>query len=147
MADFVNNYMQFNKLYDLIKENTLNAPDVLYKWMSEKNYNRIIQTNKIPVKRWAHFIESENRFIKGNSFSDEENHNKWKLPEYSHLLKIKTANLPNKIFPINGNRTYLLTQGLTNNNFDPNVYKDESTDIDEYFIEGIIMNISSIVVN
>jgi hypothetical protein len=88
-------------------------------------------------KHWVHYIPAAKEFLRGNSFTDKAHINQWKG---NLVIIIDTNKLSpdNKIFPINGNRIYLLTQGLINKDFDPEAYKLESEEINEYFITGTI---------
>lgn len=113
-----------------------NIPKYLYKWVNGKQFQKYLDNKKLPVKRnYAHFIDEKKDFIKGNSFTDEKNINKW---SGDTLIKIDTTQIKNNIYPIPGNRTYLKTMGMINNNYDPNAYKYESEEIDEYWIEGTL---------
>lgn len=111
-------------------------PKYLYKWVNGKQFQKYLDNKKLPVKRnYAHFIDEKNDFIKGNSFTDKNNIDKW---NGDTLIKIDTTKIQNNIYPIPGNRTYLKTMGMINKNYDPKSYQYESEDIDEYWIEGTL---------
>ena len=54
------------------------------------------------------------------------------------LIQIETEGLPNAIYPIPGHRTYLRTMGFLSSLHDPDAWKFESEEIDEFWIEGPI---------
>jgi septum formation topological specificity factor MinE len=109
--------------------------------MTEKQLKKIIDNDLIKKSRWKHFIQEKNEFYHGSSWSYDSN--RWKILHESCLI-IHDDNL--KGFHINGNRTYLQTQGMINNNFDPDAYMFEDTKPDEYFIPGNINNIKNRIV-
>jgi len=126
-----------------ISLSNVSIPPILYKWVKSSEWQKYIDANVLPAKRWKRYIEQLDTVVTGNSFTDKKHASKWKLPEYDLLVALRTATLPNRIWPQNGNRSHLQTLGKTKANFDPSAYTFESTEVDEYFIEGPIRNISS----
>ena len=116
-----------------LQEDT-SIPKYLYKWVDMPQFQKYIDAKKLPLKRgYAHYIESIDDFVKGNSFTDEQHISSW---EGNTLIRIDSSTINNKIYPIAGNRTYLQTMHMKN----PSVYDDaylyEPEEIDEYWIAG-----------
>lgn len=122
------------KIKDIISEAVAHVPQYLYKWVDGPQFQKYIDAKKLPVKRgYAHYIETENKLIPGNSFTDKEHITSW---TGDTLIRIDSTKIANKIYPIPGNKTFLRTKGMTNNNYDPDAWKYESDEIDEYWIAG-----------
>ena len=110
------------------------VPKYLYKWVDGKQFQKYIDAKKLPVKRgYAHYIESEGKMIPGNSFTDKEHVSRW---TGDTLIRIDTSKIPNRIYPIPGHKTFMRTKGMTSSTYDPNAWKYESDEIDEYWIAG-----------
>ena len=123
------------RAYEFIFEATNQmVPHYLYKWVNLSQFQKFLDSKKLPVKRkYAHYIESENKMVPGNSFTDIEHINRWHGQD---LIRINTSTISNKIYPIPGHKTYLRTMGMTSDNYDPNSWKYESDEIDEFWIAG-----------
>jgi hypothetical protein len=119
------------------------TPTHLYKWVNSVEWQKYLRENKLPAKRWKRFVEPLGKIVTGNSFTDKSHINRWKLPEYDLLVTLKTSGLPNRIWPQNGNRSHLQTLGMLKPNFDPKAYMHESEEVDEFFVEGPILNLRS----
>lgn len=128
--------VQFARSSDVVTEGSEVNPEYLYKWVDLKQFQKYLDSKKLPVKRnYAHYIETEGKMIPGNSFTDEDHLNNW---TGKNLIKIPTNSITNKIYPIAGNKTHLRTMGMTNPDYDPNSWEFESDEIDEYWIAGTI---------
>lgn len=114
---------------------------LIYHWTTEKIANKAISTNSLKKRRWKHFIE-EKGLVSGTSWGIDIK--KWQS-NHEVCFVIDTKDLINEYHLINGNKTYLRTQGMVNNNFDPNAWKFESDLVDECFIIGDIENFKSII--
>jgi len=113
---------------------SVQVPTYLYKWVEGNQFQKYIDSKKLPVKRgYAHYIESEGKMIPGNSFTDKEHIGRW---TGDTLIRINASKISNKIYPIPGHKTFMRTKGMTSANYDPNAWKYESDDIDEYWIAG-----------
>ena len=116
-----------------LTESTSPIPAYLYKWVEMPQFQKYIDAKKLPVKRgYAHYIDQEQDFVKGNSFTDQSHVNSW---TGDTLIRIPTSSINNKIYPVAGDRTYYKTLGMLNK-FDPNAWKYESEEIDEYWVAG-----------
>lgn len=111
---------------------------LLYKWMTEKQLKKIIDNDMVRKSRWRHFIQEDNCFHGGSSWS--YNPMRWKYSSTCCLI-IHDDGL--KGFHINGNRTYLQTQGMINNLYDEKAYLLEEEKPDEYFIPGSIKDVKN----
>jgi hypothetical protein len=125
------------KIQDILTESvSSNIPQYLYKWVDGPQFQKYIDKKKLPVKRgYSHYIESENAMIPGNSFTDKNHIGRW---SGDTLIRINSSNLSNKIYPIPGHKTFMRTKGMTDNNYDPNAWKYEDDEIDEYWVAGPI---------
>jgi len=122
------------RAFELTEDNKI--PQYLYKWVDGKQFQKYIDSKKLPVKRnYAHYIDDVNGFVKGNSFTDEEHIGRW---NGDMLIRIDTSTITNKIYPIAGHKTYLRTMGMTTKNYDPNSWEYESDEIDEFWIAGTL---------
>ena len=119
-----------------INEVTLTIPKYLYKWVNGKQFQKYLDKKKLPVKRnYAHYIDSVGKLIPGNSFTDEAHINRW---TGDTLIRIDATKISNNIYPIPGNKTFLKTKGMTDNNYDTHAWKFESDEIDEYWVAGTL---------
>jgi hypothetical protein len=116
-----------------ISEVITNSTDV-YRWVDDTKFKKYIDRHVIPAD-WTHFIESENRMIKGSSWSHDLY--KWSL-DFAFCINVDLSKVIQEYYEINGQRTYLHTKALKDPIFDPNAYKLEDGPNDEVFIEGII---------
>jgi hypothetical protein len=117
----------------------------LYHWTTFKEAFKIISKNKMKKRKWNHFIDDENQLLSGISFGFSVD--KWKADHNVCLvfnLEELTKNF--KHYLINGNKTYLKTQGIINPDFDPKAWIFEDDKIDECFIVENIENINSYIV-
>lgn len=120
------------RVFELTEE--IKIPQYLYKWVDGKQFQKYIDSKKLPVKRnYAHYINDS--FVKGNSFTDKEHIERW---QGDVLIRIDASTITNKIYPIAGNKTYLRTMGMTTKNYDPTSWKYESDEIDEFWIAGTL---------
>ena len=117
--------------------------NTIYHWCSYSRAMTALSRNKLQYRSWSHYLENEERFVKGTSWSFDSQ--RWKI-DFPIRLSADISKIKNKIHSINGHRTYLLTKSMTNRLFDPNAYKLESTIPDEEFIEGTIQPLSDIIV-
>ncbi len=118
----------------------------LYHWTTYKEAFKIISQNKMKKRKWKHFIDDENKLLSGISFGFSVN--KWKSDHNVCLvfnLEELTKNF--KHYLINGNKTYLKTQGIINPDFDPNAWIFEDDHIDECFFVENIENVNLYIVN
>ena len=113
---------------------SVQVPQYLYKWVDGQQFQKYLDAKKLPVKRgYAHYIESEDKTIPGNSFTDKEHISSW---TGDTLIRIDTNKIANKIYPVPGHKTFMRTKGMTSSSYDPNAWKYESDEIDEYWIAG-----------
>jgi hypothetical protein len=115
---------------------------LLYHWINFKKAATALKLNTLRARRWIHYIELEDRFAKGTSWSKEPT--RWAIDD-AVLLVADQSRLQNSIFSINGSRTYHQTRGILDPCHDPNTYKWESTEPDEEFVEGTILNLSQVL--
>jgi hypothetical protein len=116
---------------------------LIYHWTSAAKALTAIKSGRLQARRWEHFIEGENRFARGTSWSlDPE---QWRRDNEVCLVVSKDA-VPNAIHAVNGNRTFWLTKGMTDSNYDPQAYKHEPTEPDEEFVEGAIEDLGKCLV-
>jgi hypothetical protein len=110
---------------------------MIYHWTDAKKALTALKNNKLQARRWAHYLENEKRFAKGTSWA--KNATRWMLNEPNRVCFVADeTKIANRIHSINGERTYLLTQGLTKKDRDPNAYRHVSSTPDEEFVEGAI---------
>jgi hypothetical protein len=123
------------KVKDVIsRSHTAPVPQYLYKWVNGPQFSKYLTAKQLPVKRgYSHYIEAEDKFIPGNSFTDQQHINNW---TGDTLIRIDSHSISNKIYPIPGNKTFLRTKGMTSPNYDPSAWIHESDEIDEYWIAG-----------
>lgn len=127
---------EFMRAKEFITENSNRhqIPEYLYKWVDGKQFQKYIDSKKLPVKRgYAHYIESEGKMIPGNSFTDRKHIDRW---TGDTLIRIAASKIPNKIYPIPGHKTFMRTKGMTSSIYDPNAWEYESDEIDEYWVAG-----------
>lgn len=109
---------------------------MIYHWTSKEKAATAVKKLQLSARRWQHFLEHEQRFAKGSSWS--EHPTLWQR-DNEVCLVVDESKLQNRLHHINGNRTFLLTMGMDpGKNYDPNAYKYESTVPDEVFVEGSI---------
>lgn len=116
---------------------------ILYHWTNELNARKAIDTNCLKKRKWKHFIEEKKSLLNGISFC--LNQERWKS-NHDVCFVIDLNKIENEYFLINGNKTYLRTQGIINPNFDPNAWKYEEDAVDECFIIGDIKNFNSLII-
>lgn len=126
------------KLSDLFESSRVKIPSILYKATTDAAWKMMQKRKAIFPRGWKHYIESVDKMVAGNSFTDKKHLKKWTLPDSDVILSLDVSKLTNDIYPINGNRTYLQTKGRTSSVFDPTAYQDESEEIDEFFVAGKI---------
>ncbi len=123
------------------------VPQFLYKWVDGKQFQKFLDAQKLPPKRgYAHFIEGEENLVPGNSFTDEAHLDCWGH-ELDTLIRIDSTEVVNAIHPLPGNKTFLRTKGMTDNRYDPNCWKFESDEIDEFWVAGKLDLASAEIVN
>lgn len=110
---------------------------IIYHWTTVKQALKALQSNKLAKRRWGHFIPEVDSIVKGTSWSAE--HSKWQC-DHPVCFMMDTDKLNNDHYHINGNKTYLRTQGMINPVFDPDAWKYESDTPDECFVVGDILN-------
>lgn len=118
----------------------------LYHWTTYTEAFKIISKNKMKKRRWKHFIEEEKKLLSGISFGFSLD--KWKADHdvcFVFNLEELTKNFKNYL--INGNKTYLRTQGIINPKFDPTAWIFEDNKIDECFIVEDIENVNDYIVD
>lgn len=109
---------------------------MIYHWTSKEKAATAVTTGRLQARRWNHFLEAEQRYAKGSSWS--LNPTQWQR-ENEVCLVLDETKITNQMHHINGNRTYLLTMGMDSTRcYDPNAYKFESEEPDEVFVEGTI---------
>lgn len=118
------------------------VPKRLYKWVIARDWQKY-DADVLPAKRWKRYVEPLGKLVTGNSFTDEQHLRRWRLPEHDLLIILETAGLPNAIWPQNGSRAHLQTLAHTQKNCDPMAYLLESTEIDEFFVQGSIRPLSA----
>lgn len=116
----------------------------LFHWTTAEKALVALRLDRLQSRRWKHFIESAQRMVQGSSWSFDPN--RWSA-DNPVCLVIDACKLPNQRFSINGHRVFLQTQGMVQANFDPNAYLFESTDPDEEFVEGSVMNLRSLLID
>ena len=108
---------------------------MIYHWTNKEKAATAIKQNRLVARKWQHFLEKEQRFARGSSWSFCPK--QWQ-GDNEVCLVIDETLIENRQHHLNGLRTYLLTQGMTKPNWDPNAYKYEPTTVDEVFIEGTV---------
>lgn len=116
--------------------------DLLYHWTSLKQAITALKSDRLKAGRWAHYLETQDRMVRGSSWSFE----KWRWSGENPICFVaKMSLLRNPVHHINGNRVFLQTKGLLEPVYDPNAYKLEATDPDEAFVEGTVSLFSSVL--
>jgi hypothetical protein len=116
--------------------------DFLYHWTSLSKAMTALKSDRLKARRWAHYLQVQDRMVKGSSWSFE----KWRWSGESPICFVAQRSLlRNPIHHINGNRVFLQTKGILDLVYDPNAYKFESTDPDEAFVEGAVSPFSSVL--
>lgn len=111
----------------------------IYHWTTLRTAILALTTDGLPARRWAHFLEAQDRFARGTSWGLDPY--RWKA-DHSICLVIDDEAVTNTKHHVAGHRTYLLTQGKVNPVFDSDCWKLESTEVDEVFIEGKIRGLA-----
>lgn len=110
---------------------------IIYHWTTVKQALKALQSNKLAKRRWGHFIPEMDAIVKGTSWSAEPS--KWQCT-HQVCFMMDTSKISNEHFHINGNKTYLRTQGMINPVFDSEAWKYESDIPDECFVVGDIVS-------
>jgi len=123
----------------------ISANGTIFHWTNAAKALTAIKRNKLAARRWEHFIESEDRMIAGTSWSQDPRRWQHVNPGYTVCFTANSAAIPNKQFPINGDRVYHQTMFLRGLRSEEQykVYAPEK--ISEIFIEGTILNLLNAV--
>jgi len=117
---------------------------IVYHFLDNAKLKQILLKNILAPMRWKHYIESEDAFFSGISTALSDDKNASFAFDRDAVLLLDREKIEHKFktFLINANRVYLQTKGLTDNNYDPEAYKFESTTPDELFIVGKLQPLS-----
>jgi hypothetical protein len=128
------------KIAEIINEE---ADPRIYHWTTASKAITALKTNRLQARRWQHYLEQEQRMTRGTSWAT--NPVQWARGNPVCFVA-DSLRIPNRIYSINGNRTFLLTKGMIDPLYDPNAYKFEPTEPDEEFVEGAIQSLSSVLI-
>jgi hypothetical protein len=108
---------------------------LLYHWTTESKAKTALAIGKLKQRKWQNYLEKEQRFAKGSSWS--EHPTRWQS-DNPVCLVIDGNQINNPLHAINGNRTYYQTMGMTKSGFDPHCYLF----VNEY--DGLIYDTSNV---
>lgn len=117
---------------------------LLYHWTTIKQAKTALEKDSLKERRWKHFIPELDNLVSGTSWGI--NKTQWQS-NHEVCLILDSEKISNQLFFINGNRTYVRTQGIVNPNFDPNAWQYESKSVDECFIIKSIDNLKNLLLD
>lgn len=124
-------------------EHAMADAPLLYHWTTTPKAITALRSNRLQVRRWAHYLETQEKMVKGTSWSLDP----WQWSRDNPIcLVVARTRLSNPIHSINGNRVFLQTKGMINPLYDPRAYELEPTEPDEEFVEGTVKPLSAVLV-
>jgi hypothetical protein len=114
----------------------------LFHWTNFAKATTAVKNNSLSARRWEHYIESEDRMVKGSSWSKDPN--RWQF-SYTVRFRIDPSKVANNKFEINGDRVYYQTKAMKGQG-NPEQYKVYKAPPNETFIEGTILDLRRAII-
>jgi hypothetical protein len=132
---------------EMVEPQPLQQDKILYHWTNWAKATTAVKSNKLAARKWEHYIESENRMVKGTSWSTDPT--RWRFISgipYTVRFRIDPNKIPNKKFEINGDRVYYQTMGMRGIR-PADEYKKYTEEPNETFIEGPIIDFKDALIS